>query len=147
MDKKDVMKKLGKFLAETKTGVLGWINKDGYPELRWMSPCLMPYNTDCTYAITLEDFPKVNDLKNNGKVQWLIQNKSLTEVINIYGKINIIEDALFKSEVLENLSSNLVAIWKLEDDAEFVVLETIIEEIVYYDTMKGIKERINFREE
>ncbi|MBM7559223.1 pyridoxamine 5'-phosphate oxidase family protein [Marinitoga litoralis] len=147
MDKNAIMKKLGDLLAETKTGVLAWINKNGYPEMRWMTPCLMPYNKECTYAVTLEDFPKVNDLKTNDKIQWLIQNKSLTEVINIYGKINVIEDALFKSEVLENLSSNLVAIWKLEDDAEFVVLETVIEEIVYYDTMKGIKERINFREE
>ncbi len=131
-------------MEKSKTGILAWVGKDGFPETRWMSPGI---NNDAVVAITMEDFPKVIDLEKNNAVQWMFQNPELTEIVNVYGKVQIIEDAGYKSEILEKLSKNLVAIWKLKEDGDFVVLETIIEKAVYYDTMNGIKTLVKFEEE
>ncbi|GAB6189883.1 hypothetical protein JCM30566_16250 [Marinitoga arctica] len=147
MNKKEILLKIDELISKSKTGLLAWIGKNDYPETRWMSPGLLSHISDSIFAITLSDFPKINDLKKNDKVQWMFQNPGLTEIINVYGRINIIEDSGFKSEALETLSRNLVAVWKLEDNTDFVVLETIIDKAVYYDTMKGIKVSTNFEEE
>ncbi|MCP4402905.1 MAG: pyridoxamine 5'-phosphate oxidase family protein, partial [bacterium] len=78
-------------------------------------------------------------------VQWMIQTRALDRVINLKGKINVLENPSIRSEVMEHLGRQLTVFWRVNtEDTNFIVLETIIEEATYFRPMKGLKETITF---
>ncbi len=88
---------------------------------------------------------KIKHLENNNSVEWLISTPSLSEIININGTIDIIDNPALKTEIMELIGHRLTVFWKVNlKKAEFVVLETKIDKAVYFDPMKGAKENITF---
>jgi hypothetical protein len=53
----------------------------------------------------------------------------------------VVDNPSLLSEVLESLGPFMRSFWKLKgEERDLVVLETIIEEAIYYKPMKGLKE-------
>jgi pyridoxamine 5'-phosphate oxidase len=145
MDKATVMHKLALLIEDSKTGILATASQSGLPHLRWMTPAILkdrPYNIFC---VACPDSQKADDLNDNPDVQWMIQNRVLTEIVTLSGKVNIIDNPAIKSEVIEAIGHRLEVFWKANCDKRlFVVLETVIEEAVYFKPMQGLRETVRF---
>ncbi len=148
MDRQDLLCKLESVLEKARTGVLATTNAAGQAHLRWMTPTLIHARPGALYAITLPDSPKVQDLEDNPRVEWLIQTPNLTEIVNLRGIAQVIDNPALKAEVVESVGRHLTTFWKVNPDrTEFVVLETLIVEARYFQPMAGTRQTVRFREE
>jgi general stress protein 26 len=145
MTKSELTDKLESILRDAKTGILATVDADGNPRMRWMTPHLMDGHANMLYSITSPLFTKIDDLNKSPYVQWMIQTRDLREVITLRGRISIIDNPSFKAQMIEKIGSKLTVFWKLnKETTDWVVLETVINEAVYFSPMKGIKETVEF---
>ena len=145
MEKKQFFGKLEEIIDTSKTAVLSTADSDNKPHMRWMTPVVLKDRFDCIYCVASRGSDKIKHLENNNSVEWLISTPSLSEIININGTIDIIDNPALKTEIVELIGHRLTDFWKVNlEKAEFVVLETKIDKAVYFDPMKGTKEKITF---
>ena len=141
MTKQEVLNTLEMILNEAHTAVLATTDQDGKPHIRWMTPALLRGRTGVIYAVTSPRFGKVVQLEAHPEVEWMFQTPILDTIVTVRGRINIVDNPSILSEVLETLGSFMRSVWKLKgDERGLLVLETIIEEAIYYKPMKGVKE-------
>ena len=141
MTKQEVLNTLEMILNEAHTAVLATTDQDGKPHIRWMTPALLRGRTGVIYAVTSPRFGKVVQLEAHPEVEWMFQTPLLDTIVTVRGRINIVDNPSILSEVLETLGSFMRSFWKLKgDERGLLVLETIIEEAIYYKPMKGVKE-------
>jgi len=145
MEPHQIMQKVADILTVSKTGVLATVDGDGSPRMRWMSPVLIKGRPGVIFAVTSPVFCKVGELCRTPVAEWMIQTPALDQIVNLRGKVNVIDSPALRREVIENLGGNLMAFWQINKDVgELVVIETIIEEAVYYQPMKGVKQKVKF---
>lgn len=148
MNKQQMMDKIVAVLDDAKAGILTTVDRDGKPRARWMTPLILPQWPGTVFAVTSPDFPKVLQLDANNQVEWMVQTRSLDQVINISGGINILDNPSLKAQVIEAIGQKLAVFWKVNTSStDFVVLETIIDEAVWFKPMKGERETVRFNEE
>jgi general stress protein 26 len=132
-------------IENSKSAVLATADQEGQPWMRWMTPALLKDRPGALYAVTSPDFVKCAQLDQNPQVQWMVQSRALDRIAHMNGKVNVIESASMKTEVLEEIGGKLGVFWKLNSDAEkLVVLETIIEEGRIFLPMKGETKTVLF---
>jgi len=145
MDTNEVMREIGSIVDGVKTAVFATVDEDGRPAMRWVTPVLLRGRTGALYILASPDSNKVHHVRKNPDVQWMLQTKPLDTVINIYGRVNVLDNPSIRNEVLEVVGPRLHAFWKVtHDERDLLVLETIIQKAVYYVSMKGTKEEILF---
>ncbi len=148
MDINEAFSVLDGILEESGTAVLATVGSGGAPRLRWMTPLLIPGRTGFLYAVTSPQFEKKAQLDADPRVEWMVQTRSLTKVMNLQGKIQILESPQVKSEMLEQIGGRLSTFWRVNPEAEdLVVLETVIEEIRYFEPMTGRRETLVLKKE
>ena len=141
----EIMQKLDSILSAVKTAVLATTGQTGNPHVRWMSPVILAGQPNALYAVTSPHFAKTNQIGGHADVEWMVQSKDLREIINVRGKVNIIDNPALKAEILQSIGDRLNVFWKLSGEAtDYVVLETVIEEAIYYLPMKPQKVRVKF---
>jgi len=139
----EVLDKLEAVLDDSKVGVLSTINSDGNPKARWMSPSVLRGREGFLYAVTSPKFKKSVQIEAHPEVHWLIQSKALDRVVSIRGKINIIDNPSFKSEVITSIGEGLNMFWHINQNSdEMVVLETVMEEVEYFEPLGGIRAKV-----
>ena len=139
------MEVLSETLENSRTGVLATVDADGRPSMRWMTPAVVGRQRGLLYAVTSKRFAKKRDLESNPHGQWLIQTKALTRIINISGKINLIDNPNLKSEVIEAIGPHLRVFWKVNENPEdLIVLETVIDRASVFIPLSGEREEIEF---
>ena len=144
MDRHEIMYKVEQLLEDAKTGILATVDETGSPRMRWMTPIVLKGRPGTLFAITSPDFGKVVQLTTHPDVEWMIQSRSLNQVVTLRGKINILDNPSIKTEVMETLAKRLTVFWKVNSQkTDFVVLETVLSEAVYFQPMKGQKETVN----
>lgn len=125
-------------LEKSGIAVLATVDSDGRPHARWMTPAVVRGREGFLYAVTSPDFQKVVEAGAQPSVEWLLQTKSLDEVITIRGRMAIVDNAAAKAEVLEAIGGKLGVFWKLnQDESKLVVLETTISQIMHFRPVKG----------
>ncbi|HHU13170.1 MAG TPA: pyridoxamine 5'-phosphate oxidase family protein [Clostridiaceae bacterium] len=145
MTTQEMMNKIAAVLADAKSAVLATVDKEGHPHARWMTPAVVPDMPGVLLAVTAPDFKKILQLDDNNRVEWLIQTKSLDQIINVRGGINIIDNPSLKAQVMESVGRHLNIFWRVNPDkTDFVVLETVIEEAAWYQPMKNHREVVTF---
>lgn len=145
MNQHEILYKVEQILEDSKTGVLATIDQDGNPRMRWMTPAILKGRPDVLFAITSPDFEKVAQLDAHVNVEWMIQTRALDQVVNLRGRINVLDNPAIRSEVMEHLAKKLTVFWKVNpQNTDFIVLETIIEEATFFRPMKGYKETVRF---
>jgi general stress protein 26 len=145
MEKRALLNELESIIDEVKTAVLATVDEEGRPWMRWVSPVILQGRTGAIYMITSKKSVKVQQLKNNPRVQWSVQTRALDRIITVDGSVNIVDNPSIRAEVLEVVSPRLRPFWKINmDERDLLVLETIIEKASYYVPMKGIKEEVEF---
>jgi len=143
MTRQDIVNTLEMILNEAHTAVLATSDEQGRPHLRWMTPALIPGRDRAVYAVTSPGFDKVSQLGARPEVEWLFQTPGLDTIITVRGRINIVDNPSLLSEVLESLGPFMRSFWKLKgEERDLLVLETVVQEAVYYKPMKGLKELV-----
>jgi general stress protein 26 len=145
MNQHEIMYKVERILEDAKAGVLATIDKNGNPRMRWMTPTTLKGRPNVLFAVTAPDFGKVVQLDAHPEVEWMIQTRALDQIVNLRGKINILDNPAIKSEVMEHLAKRLTVFWNVNTEkTDFIVLETIINEATYFQPMKRHKETVQF---
>jgi general stress protein 26 len=145
MDQAAIMNTLQRLIDDSKTGVLATTDSSGLPRLRWMTPTILNGRPNALFCVTYPGSHKISDLQEHPQVRWMIQSRALAEIITLKGSVNIVDNPAIKSEVLEALGHRLTVFWNVNiDKTELVVLETIIEEAVYFKPMKSFEETVTF---
>ncbi len=140
----DVMERL---IERSKVAVLANVDHFGQPRMRWMTPAVIRGRKGCLYALTAPDFSKTSQLEQQPAVEWMFQGPALQEILRVRGKTELIDNPALKSDVLEALGGRLGTFWKSNPDASnMIVLETIIEEFVYYRPMQDEKTEVRVEE-
>ena len=146
MNQHEMMYKVEQILETTPTGVLATIDNNGNPRMRWMTPAVIKGRPDVLFAITSPDFAKVMQLNAHADVEWMIQTRALDQIVNLRGKINVLDNPAIRSEVMEQLAKKLTVFWRVNTErTDFLVLETIIAEATFFRPMKGYKETVRFQ--
>ncbi len=146
MDARMLLNLTEELLEEAKAGLLTTVDEGGNPRVRWMTPARLKWRPGAIYCFTRPDSAKIRHLEQHPGVEWLIQNKSLTKLVTLRGTVNIVDNPALKNEVLDTLGGRLEMFWKADlKRTEFVVLETELEEGIYYEPMKGRQERVNLK--
>jgi general stress protein 26 len=141
MTKQEILNTLEMILGEAHTAILATTDRDGRPHIRWMTPAFLRGRTGAVYAVTSPRFNKAAELQSHPEVEWMFQTPILDTVVTVRGRINLVDNPSILAEVLETLGPFMRSFWKLKgDESDLIVLETIIEEAIYYKPMKGIKE-------
>lgn len=136
----DVMERL---IEKSSVAVLANVDQQGQPRMRWMTPALIRGRKGYLYALTAPDFSKTAELSEQPAVEWMLQGPALREILRIRGKVELIDNPALKADVLEALGRRLGTFWKSNPDASnMIVLETIIEEFVYYQPMQDQKHQV-----
>jgi general stress protein 26 len=145
MDQLELMRKLTEIMDNSHAGILSTTDHNGIPHLRWMTPVLLKGRKGVIYSVTSQHSKKVGQINQNSDVTWMIQSRSLDQIVTLYGKTNILNNPSIKSEVLETVGDKLTMFWSINEDLdEFVVLETVIEKAVYFRPAKGVLNKVNF---
>ena len=145
MNQSELMNKIDEVLAEAKAGLLATVDVAGRAHMRWMTPAVLKGRAGALYCVTRRMSPKTLDLQVHPEGEWMIQSKSLNEIINVRGVINVLDNPALKTEVMETLGERLTVFWKVDmEKIDFVVLETIIKEATYLRPMKGKSETVKF---
>ncbi|HZJ57684.1 MAG TPA: pyridoxamine 5'-phosphate oxidase family protein [Clostridia bacterium] len=134
-------------IAEIGTAILANIDEDGTPRMRWMTPATLKGRPGFIYCVGAGNSKKVKGLRINPKAEWMIQSKNLDCIINIKGTVNILDNPSIRTEILHTIGPRLGMFWKTNlEDTEFVVLETVMDEAIFFEPMLCKSKRVSFRE-
>ncbi|MBW8017234.1 MAG: pyridoxamine 5'-phosphate oxidase family protein [Planctomycetes bacterium] len=147
MDQHEIINKIDSILEDAKAAVLATSDPQGKVHLRWMTPAVLKYQPDAIYCFTAAGSEKLKHISANNKVEWMVQTRDLREIVNIQGTVNVIDTPATKNELLEILSPRLSAFWKANaNPEEFVILETKIRLVTYFEPMTAKQETVTFSE-
>ncbi len=145
MDNRELMKRVEEILDDAKAAVLATVDEEGVALVRWMTPTVLKGRAGCLYAVTTPKTRKLVNLDSQPVVEWMIQTRALTEVVNLRGIMRAVDNPALKTEVMEALGSWLTVFWKINPDkTEFVVTETMIQEGTYFRPMRAEKKTVRF---
>jgi len=143
MTKEELVKKFRLILEDSPQALLATVTADGFPAMRYMTPAMVKGRDDCLYAVTAASFPKVKDLTLNPQVAWMLTSPKTREIYSFRGKITLVEDPRFKSELLEEIGRGLETFWRLNDDpSDLVCLETRLISGEYFNPKTAEKVQI-----
>ena len=107
MNQNELMYKVEQILEDARAGVLATIDEQGNPRMRWMTPAVVRGRSGAMFAVTSPDFQKIVELNAHAEVQWMLQTRALDQVVNLKGKINVLENPSIRMEVMEHLAKQL----------------------------------------
>jgi pyridoxamine 5'-phosphate oxidase len=98
--------------------------------------------------ISASNLSKIEQIQNNPNAELMIQTVALDKIINIRGKINLLDNPSIRTETLECIGKHLHTFWNLnQPENELVVLELVIEQATFYQPQKGSRVTVDFGDE
>ncbi len=146
MDKAGAIEALERLVETTNLAILSNIDPEGRPRMRWMTPALIRGQQGSLYALTSPNFDKSAQLAKNDKVEWMLQTRALDEIMRVRGRVVLVDNPTVKADVTEALGGKLTVFWRVNSDAsDLIVLETVIDTIVYYRPIAKEKHEVSFQ--
>lgn len=145
MDQAAAIAALERICETGRVAVLANVDPDGVPRTRWMTPCVLKEQQGSVFALTSRDFEKRAQLEANDLVEWLFTSGANDEIARVRGRAVIVENPQLQAKVAERLGSKLATFWRVSpDSSRLIVLETVIDAIVYYRPESGEKSEVAF---
>lgn len=136
---------LEELVEDSKTAVLATVDQENRPHTRWVVPGCLRNRPGALYTVSGSGFSKIEQLLNNPHAEMLFQTRGLEKIVNVSGRMNILDNPSIRSEVLECLGPRLKTFWKTNvSENDLVVLELVMEEAVYYVPVEGVREKVTF---
>ena len=143
MTQSELLSVLERMLEANPYAVLATAGPEGQPRARWMAPGLVRGRPGFLYCFTGAAFHKVEELAQNERVEWLLASKDQSEILNVEGRMVVLDNPAQKAEVQEAIGAKLATFWQLEDDpSAVVVLETVITRFRYSRPSDGEIEEV-----
>ncbi len=145
MHKHEVMGLVDTIIEENRVAVLATVDNSGVPHIRWMTPGCIHERPGTIFMVSASSLSKVEQIQNNPNAEIMVQSRALDKIINIRGKINLLNNPSICAETLECIGRNLHTFWNLnQPENELVVLELVIEKAVVYLPQKGSRIAVDF---
>ena len=145
MEIHELLNKLEAILEEAKTAVLATTDSAGQTHMRWMSPVVLKHRGGSIFAFSAPMTPKIEQIEATGQAEWMIQRRDLRQIVNIHGRTSVVDNPALKTELMDILGSRLAVFWQANVGRdEFVVIETVIEQAVFFVPMEGTRETVQF---
>jgi len=111
-------------------GILGTVNQQGKPELRWMSTLAFD-EFPIFHSLTSPDSRKVEQIRTHPDVNWLFFNHDQTLMLNLTGKARILNDTPSLKRIWQKVidKSQAYFLKQYSKGPGFVVIETTVENI------------------
>ncbi len=145
MEKNEILSLIESLVDDSQVAILATVDAHGNPAMRWMTPAIISGRPASLFAITSPNFRKVKHLEKNPDVEWMIQTRDLNQVVNIKGKVTVVDNPSLKSEVLESIGKRLEVFWRVNRKTDFLVLETVITEATFFKPLERKKEIVSIR--
>jgi pyridoxamine 5'-phosphate oxidase len=148
MNKQEILNLIDTIIEENRTAVLATVDTNGVPHLRWMTPGYIHERAGTIFMISASNLSKIEQIQNNPNAELMIQTVALDKIINIRGKINLLDNPSIRTETLECIGKHLHTFWNLnQPENELVVLELVIEQATFYQPQKGSRVTVDFGDE
>jgi general stress protein 26 len=146
MEPQQVLEIVEVLLDETKIAVMATIDPEGCPCVRWMTPTIIKDRPGTIFAVTSSGWEKVCHISDHPAVEWMFQNRGITKIVNVRGKVNVLDNPQIKNEVIEKVGRWLTSFWTLNLEPEnLIVLETVIEQAEVLEPTTGHKTLVKFK--
>ncbi len=111
-------------------GILGSVDQNGNPEIRWMATLSFD-EFPVFHTLTAPDNRKVDQIKLHPTGNWMFSNHDLSLTLNLIGKGRILTDTRTLKRVWKQIEDKSQAFFlnQYAKGAGFVVLETTVETI------------------
>jgi pyridoxamine 5'-phosphate oxidase len=147
MLKAEILVALDEIIDVAQVGVLATVDPEGRPAMRWMTPATVRGRPGYLYAVCSPRSRKVLHLQSCRAVEWLFQTPDLNRIVTIQGQMSVIDNPQLKGEVIESLGPRLEVFWRVNEMADFVVLETVVEQISVFEPIKQVHDSVHVGEE
>lgn len=145
MKKHEIMGLIDTIIDENRTAVLATVDASDTPHLRWMTPGCIHERSGTVFMISAGNLSKIEQIQNNPNAEIMVQSRALDKIINIRGKINLLNNPSIRTETLECIGRHLHTFWNLnQPENELIVLELVIEQAVFYLPQKGSRITVDF---
>ncbi len=145
MNQAEFLAKLAQIIDDAQAAVLATVDDQGHPCLRWMTPTLLHGRHGALFALTIPGSRKTRHLQWHPEVQWLLQTRSLSEIVSIHATAAVIDNPALRTEVFESLGPRLTTFWRVNPDrSDFVVLESRFQNATYFRPMAPQRLTISF---
>lgn len=111
-------------------GILGTVNAEGRPSLRWMSTLAFE-EFPVFQTLTNPESRKIQEIEACPFVNWMFFNDDLSLIVNLSGKARIIRDVVELKRVWQTIvdKSHTYFLNQYATKLGFVVIETTVETI------------------
>lgn len=148
MNKHEIMGLIDTLIEDSRTAVLATVDQNGAPHLRWITPGCIQERAGTIFMISASNLSKIAQIQNNPNSEVMFQSRALDKIINVKGKINLLNNPSIRAETLECLGKHLHTFWNLnQPETELVVLELVIEQATLYFPQKGNRITVDFSRE
>lgn len=148
MNAKMLLNKVIEILEDSPTSVFATVDDKGQPHIRWMVPTVLMGSPGFLYSVTAPEAEKVKQINATGYAEWLLQRRDLSEIVNLRGPTRVLDHPSLMGEVIEKLGPKIKYFWKFNADTyDFHIIETRLEDGVYYNPMSGERIFVKLNEE
>ena len=145
MKPEELLSNLEAIASATPAAVLCTTDSRGKGFIRWMTPVVMKYRPGMIYTFSAPNAAKIGHIEEGSDAEWMFQGSDLREIINIRGAIKAISNPELKAELLYMIAPKMYKYWKSDaKPGDLVILETIIEEAIYYLPLEGTRQLVHF---
>lgn len=145
MNTHEIMGLIDTILEDNRVAVLATADQNGLPHLRWITPGCIQERSGTIFMISAKHLSKVEQIQNNPSAELMFQTRTLDKIINVRGKINLLNNPSIRSEALECIGRHLHTFWNLhQPETDLLVLELVVEQATLYLPQKGSKEIVDF---
>jgi general stress protein 26 len=129
-DGDDVVSMIKRLADGRLAGILGTVDQDGKPEVRWMSTLAFDEFPN-VYTLTAPDSRKVRQIKQHPDVNWLFFDDDKTLTVNLIGKALVLTDTPTLKRIWRQVEDKSHAYFlnQYSKGPGFVVIKTTIESI------------------
>ncbi|HEX3019318.1 MAG TPA: pyridoxamine 5'-phosphate oxidase family protein [Chitinispirillaceae bacterium] len=145
MNKHEIMGLIDTIIEDNRTAVLATVDQNGSPHIRWITPGCIQERAGTIFMISSRNFSKIGQIQNNPNAELMFQSRALDRIVNVKGKINLLNNPSIRAETLECIGRHLHTFWNLnQPDTDLLVLEMVIEQAVLYLPQKGSRITVDF---
>ena len=145
MEIQELLNRLDDILDEAKTAVLATTDSAGQTHMRWMSPVILKHRGGSIFAFSAAATLKIQQIEATHQAEWMIQRRDLRQIVNIHGTTRVVDNPALKAELMDILGPRLATFWRANAGLdEFVVIETVIEQAVFFVPMEGARQALQF---
>ena len=145
METHELLNRLEAICQESNTAILATTDAAGQTHMRWMTPVVLKHRAGSIFAFSVPNTPKTEQIAATGRAEWMIQRRDLRQILNVRGRTHIIDNPALRAELMDIVGPRLATFWHANVGADqFVVIETVIEQAVFFEPMQGTRQIVQF---